>query len=104
MPFDQNFAWLERDRLTLLLPDGGSRQFTFDRNTKAIEPAATTHPEAVRQALANVLMLAWQYSERRYRVSKLGAFRIGNPLCAGASAAPTRQLRRRRSSRVDQNP
>ena len=70
MQFDQNFAWLERDRLTVLLPDGGSRQFTFDRNTKAIEPAATTDPEAVRQALANVLMPAWLYSERRYRMSQ----------------------------------
>ena len=67
MQFDQNFAWLERDRLTVLLPDGSSRQFAFDRRTKQLEPAATTDPEAVRQALANVLMPAWLYREQRYR-------------------------------------
>ncbi len=67
MQFDQNFAWLERDRLTVLLPDGGSRQFTFDRKTKGLEPAMTTDPEAVQRALANVLMPAWLYREQRYR-------------------------------------
>ena len=69
MQFDQNFAWLERDRLTVLLPGGGSRQFSFDRKTKALAPAATTDPEAVRQALANVLMPAWLYREQRYRTA-----------------------------------
>jgi phosphoglycerol transferase MdoB-like AlkP superfamily enzyme len=69
MQFDQHFAWLERDRLTVLLPDGGSRQFTFDRATRALEPATTSDPEVVRQALANVLMPAWLYNEQRYRVT-----------------------------------
>ena len=69
MQFDQNFAWLERNRLTVLLPDGSSRQFAFDRNTKQLEPAATADPEAVRQALAQVLMPAWLYREQRYRTS-----------------------------------
>jgi phosphoglycerol transferase MdoB-like AlkP superfamily enzyme len=69
MQFDRNFAWLERDRLTVLLPDGGSRQFTFDRKTKGLQPAVTTDPEAVQQALANVLMPAWLYREQRYRTS-----------------------------------
>jgi len=67
MQFDQNFAWLERDRLTVLLPDGSSRQFAFDRGTKELVPATTLDPEAVRQALANVLMPAWLYREQRYR-------------------------------------
>jgi phosphoglycerol transferase MdoB-like AlkP superfamily enzyme len=66
MQFDQNFAWLERDRLTVLLPDGSSRQFAFDRRTKELTPAAAD-PEAARQALAHVLMPAWLYRERRYR-------------------------------------
>jgi hypothetical protein len=69
MQFDQNFAWLERNRLTVLLPHGRSRQFTFDRKTKGLEPALTTDPEAVQQALANVLMPAWLYREQRYRLS-----------------------------------
>ena len=67
MQFDQTFAWLERDRLTALLPDGSSRQFEFDRRTKTLAPAATTDPEAVREALAHVLMPAWLYREQRYR-------------------------------------
>lgn len=69
MQFDQNFAWLERDRLTVLLPDGSSRQFAFDRRTQGLAPAMTTDPEAVRQALANVLMPAWLYREQRYRTA-----------------------------------
>ena len=69
MQFDRNFGWLERDRLTVLLPDGGSRQYTFDRRTKKLQPALTTDPEAVQQALANVLMPAWLYGEQRYRTS-----------------------------------
>ncbi len=69
MQFDQNFAWLERDLLTVLLPDGGSRQFAFDRKTLALAPATTQDPEAVRQALANVLMPAWLYREQRYRTT-----------------------------------
>lgn len=69
MQFDRNFGWLERDRLTVLLPDGGSRQFTFDRKTIKLQPALTQDPEAVQQALANVLMPAWLYGEQRYRTS-----------------------------------
>ena len=69
MQFDRNYAWLERDRLTVLLPDGSSRQFAFDRSSKGLAPAATTDPEAVRQALANVLMPAWLYREQRYRTA-----------------------------------
>jgi phosphoglycerol transferase MdoB-like AlkP superfamily enzyme len=69
MQFDQNFAWLERDRLTVLLPDGSSRQFAFDRRTQSLAPATTTDREAVRQALANVLMPAWLYREQRYRTA-----------------------------------
>jgi phosphoglycerol transferase MdoB-like AlkP superfamily enzyme len=73
MQFDRNFGWLERDRLTVLLPDGGSRQYTFDRRTKKLQPALTTDPEAVQQALANVLMPAWLYGEQRYRTSNSAA-------------------------------
>jgi len=69
MQFDQNFAWLERNLLTVLLPDGSSRQFAFDRRTQSLAPATTTDHEAVRQALANVLMPAWLYREQRYRTA-----------------------------------
>jgi phosphoglycerol transferase MdoB-like AlkP superfamily enzyme len=69
MQFDQTFAWLERNLLTVLLPDGSSRQFSFDRRKQALAPATRTDPEAVRQALANVLMPAWLYREQRYRTA-----------------------------------
>jgi phosphoglycerol transferase MdoB-like AlkP superfamily enzyme len=67
MQFDQNYAWLEENRLTVLLPDGKSRHFTYDRRTRQIASAPSADPEAVRNALANVLMPAYLYRERRYR-------------------------------------
>lgn len=69
MQFDQNFAWLERGRLTVLQPNGNSRHFTYDRRSGDLAPAADADPEATRQALANVLMPDWLYRERRYRTS-----------------------------------
>jgi len=55
--------------LSVLLPYGSSRQFAFDRRTQSLAPATTTDHEAVRQALANVLMPAWLYREQRYRTA-----------------------------------
>lgn len=67
MQFDQSYAWLENGRLTVLLPDGGSRHFTYDRHAKELEASPLVDLEAARQALANVLMPAWLYREQRYR-------------------------------------
>jgi phosphoglycerol transferase MdoB-like AlkP superfamily enzyme len=69
MQFDKSFAWLEDGRVTVLLPSGESRQFTYGRRTHALDPAPTTDREATRDALANVLMPAWLYQEQRYRQS-----------------------------------
>jgi len=70
MQFDQNFAWLQDDRLTVLLPGGGVRHFTYDRRTKTIDPASGEDPEMARDALANVLMPAWLYRDQLHRLPK----------------------------------
>lgn len=68
MQFDRNFAWLQDDRLTVLLPNGESREFAYERKTHELKPAMDSHPSTVRNALANVLMPAWLYREERYRL------------------------------------
>jgi phosphoglycerol transferase MdoB-like AlkP superfamily enzyme len=66
MMFDRNYAWLEENRLTVLLPDGSSRQFDYDPSTGKLKSRAAD-PESARRALAHVLMPAWLYREQRYR-------------------------------------
>ena len=68
MQFDQNFAWLQGNRVTVLTPDGDARYFTYDRRAKSLEPAPTQDPEMARNALANVLMPSWLYRDQLYRV------------------------------------
>jgi phosphoglycerol transferase MdoB-like AlkP superfamily enzyme len=68
MQFDQNFAWLQGNQVTVLLPDGDVRNFTYDRRAKSLEPARTADPEMARNALANVLMPAWLYRDQLYRL------------------------------------
>lgn len=70
MQFDRNFAWLQDERVTVLLPDGDFRQFNYDPRAKSLSPSSTRDPDAAREALANVLMPAWLYREQRYRLPK----------------------------------
>ena len=70
MQFDQNFAWLEEGRLTVLLPDGKVRHFDYDRRSRHIAPSSMSDPEMARQALASVLMPAWLYQKQRYRTAE----------------------------------
>jgi phosphoglycerol transferase MdoB-like AlkP superfamily enzyme len=67
MQFDRNFAWLEEDRATILLPDGSAKQFAYDNSTRQLRPEPFAHPDVARDALANVLMASWLYREQRYR-------------------------------------
>ena len=69
MQFDQNFAWLEAGRLTVLLPDGKTRQLIYDPRARHLGPSADADPDAARRALASVLMPAWLYRQRRYRTA-----------------------------------
>jgi phosphoglycerol transferase MdoB-like AlkP superfamily enzyme len=68
MQFDQNYAWLQDGRVTVLLPTGETREFDYDRRTLALAPAASADTAVARDALANVLMPAWLYKEERYRL------------------------------------
>lgn len=68
MQFDQNFAWLQDNQVTVLMPDGAVRYFTYDRRAKSLEPAPTRNAEMARNALANVLMPSWLYREQLYQV------------------------------------
>jgi hypothetical protein len=68
MQFDQNFAWLQDNRVTVLVPDGGVRYFSYDKRAKSLEPAPAQDPETARNALANVLMPSWLYRDQLYRV------------------------------------
>ncbi|MET0535591.1 MAG: LTA synthase family protein [Steroidobacter sp.] len=70
MQFDQNFAWLQDGHVTVLLPDGDVRAFTYDRRSKSLDPAPTKNPEVARNALANVLMPAWLYQDQLHRIPK----------------------------------
>jgi phosphoglycerol transferase MdoB-like AlkP superfamily enzyme len=70
MQFDQNFAWLQGNQVTVLLPDGNVRYFNYDRRAKSLEPARSHDPEMARDALANVLMPAWLYRDQLYRMPK----------------------------------
>lgn len=67
MQFDRNYAWLEEDRATILLPDGSAKQFAYDDGTRELRPEPFAHPDVARDALANVLMASWLYREQRYR-------------------------------------
>lgn len=70
MQFDQSFAWLQDNKVTVLLPDGEVRYFDYDRRHKALEPGLTQDPETARTALANVLLPAYLYRDQRYRMPK----------------------------------
>ena len=67
MQFDQNFAWMQDNHVTVWLPDGHYRQFTYDRRAKSLLPAGSKDPEMARNALANVLMPSWLYQDQLYR-------------------------------------
>ena len=69
MQFDRNYAWLEDDRATILLPDGSAKQFVYDDGTRELRPEPIAHTDVSRDALANVLMASWLYREQRYRDS-----------------------------------
>lgn len=70
MQFDQNYAWLQGDRVTVLLPNGAVRYFDYDQLAKSLHPAVRMDPEMARTALANVLMPSWLYRDQLYRLRK----------------------------------
>jgi phosphoglycerol transferase MdoB-like AlkP superfamily enzyme len=67
MQYEQSYARLQGDTLTVLLPNGSVRHFAVDAAAHKLTPVLVDNPELQRQALASVLMPAWIYRERRYR-------------------------------------
>ena len=65
MQYEQSYARLQGDTLTVLLPNGEARDFAVA--AKQLTPLRVQNPELRSQALASVLMPAWIYRERRYR-------------------------------------
>ena len=70
MQFDQYFAWLQDDIVTVLIPESEPRQFSYDRRTHKLDPLSSQNAESARNALAHVLMPAWLYREQRYRMPR----------------------------------
>jgi hypothetical protein len=56
--------------VTVLVPEGHYRQFSYDQRAKSLIPAVKQDSEVSRDALANVLMPAWLYRDQRYRLRK----------------------------------
>jgi phosphoglycerol transferase MdoB-like AlkP superfamily enzyme len=102
MQFDQNFAWLQDDRLTVLVPDGAFRQFTYDRHAKSLTPTLTQDSELAREALANVLMPAWLYSDQRYRTQGKGSESFGISQAAAEHAIQSQDIGARGQARGHQ--
>ncbi len=67
MQFDRNYAWLEADRATILLPDGSAKHFAYDHDKRELRAEPRAHPDLAKDALANVLMASWLYREQKYR-------------------------------------
>ncbi|HNS26919.1 MAG TPA: LTA synthase family protein [Steroidobacteraceae bacterium] len=68
MQYEQSYARLQGNVLTVLLPNGTARDFSVGDAGRQLTPIEHNDPERHRDALASVLMPAWIYRERRYRV------------------------------------
>jgi phosphoglycerol transferase MdoB-like AlkP superfamily enzyme len=68
MQYEQSYARLQGNILTVLLPNGTARDFSVDGMGERLTPIAVNDQERHRDALASVLMPEWIYRERRYRV------------------------------------
>jgi len=67
MQYEQSFARLQGQSLTVLLANGEVRDFAYNADAERLDPVVPGSDELYRQALASVLMPAWIYREQRYR-------------------------------------
>jgi len=68
MQYEQSYARLQGDILTVLLPNGTVNDFSVNGAGQRLTPIVLDDQERHRDALASALMPAWIYRERRYRV------------------------------------
>jgi phosphoglycerol transferase MdoB-like AlkP superfamily enzyme len=69
MQYEQNYAWMEGEKLVVLRPDKPATFGNYDRKNKRVEK--TEAPENATQvenrAKAHVMLPAWLYREERYK-------------------------------------
>jgi phosphoglycerol transferase MdoB-like AlkP superfamily enzyme len=67
MQYEESYARLQGDTLTVLLSNGTVRQFAVTAVDKQLTPILSNDAELQQQALASALMPSWLYREHRYR-------------------------------------
>ena len=70
MQYEQNYAWMEGQKVVVLRPDKAPSHGTYDPARKHLESAtAPADGQAMEQrALAHALLGAWLYREQLYRL------------------------------------
>ena len=70
MQYEQNYAWMEGQKVVVLRPDKSPSHGIYDPAHKRLESAATrTDGQPMEQrALAHALLGAWLYREQLYRL------------------------------------
>ena len=73
MQYEQNYGWMEGNRVVVLRPEKAPAFAHYDRQTKHLSGAETPPADGealARRALAHALLPAWLYREQRYRLPK----------------------------------
>jgi len=74
MQYEQNYAWMEGDRVVVLRPEKEPAFARYDRNrkrTESVEGPPADSEALARRALAHSLLPAWLYREQRYRLPEV---------------------------------
>ncbi len=69
MQYEQNYAWMEGEKLVVLRPDKPATFGNYDRKNKRVEKteAPENAKEVENRAKAHVMLPAWLYREERYK-------------------------------------
>jgi len=71
LQFDQYFALLEQEQITILKPDGSALAGRYDFATKRLQLNAALPGASIKnRALSQVLLPSWLYREQRYYLGK----------------------------------
>lgn len=71
MQYEQNYGWMEGNRIVVLRPEKEPAFAHYDRSKKHLGEAEATPADGnalARRALAHALLPAWLYREQRYRL------------------------------------
>lgn len=71
LQFDQYFALLEQQQITILKPDGSALYGRYNFNTKQLQLNTGEASASIKnRALSQVLLPSWLYREQRYRLGE----------------------------------